>query len=248
MLLAHDDEGDGSPLVLLHAGVCDRRMWEPQWRSLTGLFRTVRCDLRGFGESPLPPERFNPADDVRRLLQELGIDRASLVGASFGGRVALEIATRWPEFVERLVLLCAEWEAIEPDPELRSFAEEEDRLLTDGDIDGAVELNVRTWLGADASAGHRSLVERMQRRAFEIQFEAGEDAVLEHEEVDPGAVRARALLISGAHDLPHFRHVAAALTERIAGAEHRQLDWAKHLPSLERPDLVGRLLLDHLSG
>ena len=248
MLLAHDDEGDGSPLVLIHAGVCDRRMWEPQWKALTERFRSVRCDLRGFGDSPLPRERFNPADDVRRLLLELGIQRASLVGASFGGRVALELATRWPELAEKLVLLCAEWEAIDPDPELQSFAEEEDGLLADGDIDGAVELNVRTWLGADASADNRSLVERMQRRAFEIQLEAGDDAVLEHDEVDPGAVRAPALVISGAHDFPHFRHVAAALTERIPGAQHRQLDWAAHLPSLERPDLVAGLLLDHLPG
>jgi pimeloyl-ACP methyl ester carboxylesterase len=162
--------------------------------------------------------------------------------------VALEIATRWPELVEKLVLLCADWEAIEPDPELRSFVEEEDRLLTEGEIDGAVDLSVKTWLGADASADHRSLVARMQRGAFEIQLGAGDDAVLEHEEVDPGAVRAGALVISGAQDFPHFRDVAAALTERIPGAEHRQLDWAGHLPSLEQPDLVDGLLLDHLSA
>lgn len=222
-------------------------MWEPQWKSLAERFRTVRCDLRGFGESPLPPERFNPADDVRQVLQTLGIDRANLVGASFGGRVALEITARWPELVDKLVLLSSEWEAIEPDLELRSFAEAEDRLLTDGDIDGAVELNVRTWLGADASADHRSLVERMQRRAFEIQLEAGEDAVLTHEEVDPAGIESPTLVISGGGDLAHFREVAAALTDRIPRAEHRVLDWSRHLPSLERPTEMERLLLDYLA-
>lgn len=248
ILLTHDDEGDGSPLVLIHAGACDRRMWEPQWESLTERFRTVRCDLRGFGDSPLPPEPFNPADDVERLLDQLEIERASFVAASFGGRVALEIATRWPDRVETLVLLSAAWEGIDPGPQLERFAEEEDRLLEEGDIGGAVELNLRTWLGADASADHRSLVERMQRRAFEIQLEAGDDAVLEGGDVDPGAVRAPTLVISGGRDLPHYREVAAALTQRIPGARHRELDWAGHLPSLERPDLVGELLLGYLSG
>src|SRR3954454_23810643 len=107
--LAYDDEGEGNPLLLIHAGVCDRRMWEPQWRALTERHRTVRCDLRGFGDSPLSAGRFNHADDVLGLLDALGIDRAGVVGASFGGRVALELAATWPQRVERLILLCGEW-------------------------------------------------------------------------------------------------------------------------------------------
>jgi pimeloyl-ACP methyl ester carboxylesterase len=244
--LAHDAEGDGPPLVLIHAGVCDRRMWEPQWRALTERFRTVRCDLRGFGDSPLPPESFNNADDVLRLLDALGIERASVVGSSFGGRVALELACTWPERVERLVLLCSAWEGVDPDPALASFAAEENRLLDAGDVDGAVELNVRTWVGPDASDAARSLVERMQRRAFEVQLEAGDDVLDEERDVDPGAVRARALSVAGALDFPRFRQIAAALADRIPEAEHMELEWAGHLPSLERPDLVTELLLRSL--
>ena len=152
-------------------------MWEPQWEALTERFRAVRCDLRGFGDSPLPPESFNNADDVLRLLDALGIERASVVGASFGGRVALELAATWPaRGCEKLVLLCGAWEGSDPDPALKSFAAEENRLLDAGDVDGAVELNVRTWLGPDASDASRSLVEAMQRRAFEVQLEAGDNA------------------------------------------------------------------------
>lgn len=223
-------------------------MWEPQWSPLTERFRTVRCDLRGFGESPLPHEHFNPADDVRRLLDDLEIERARFVGSSFGGRVALEIATRWPRRVERLGLLCAEWEAVETDPRLQAFTEDEDRLLGEGDIEGAVELNVRTWVSPEMSPDHRALFTQMQRLAFEIQLEAGDAAVLELEDVDPAAVEAPTLVVSGGRDFVHFRRVAAALAERIPNAEHLELDWAGHLPSLERPDLAGGLLLDHLSS
>jgi 3-oxoadipate enol-lactonase len=245
--LAHDDEGDGEPLVLIHAGVCDRRMWEPQWTALTERFRAVRCDLRGFGETPLPPERFNPADDVIGLLDALGFDRASLVGASFGGRVALELAATWPSRVQRLVLLSAEWEEVESDPELDSFASEEGRLLEQGDIDAAVDLNVRTWVGPDASEADRSLVRMMQRQAFEIQLAAGDDAEFEPREVDPRAIEAPTMVISGGRDLTHFRQVAAELSDRIPEAEHVELDWAAHLPSLERPDPVRELILEMLA-
>ena len=244
--LAHDDVGDGAPLLLIHAGVCDRRMWEPQWEALTERFRTIRCDLRGFGETPLPPERFNPADDVIALLDTLGLDRVSVVAASFGGRVGLELAATWPQRVEKLVLLSGEWENVERDPELESFGEEEDQLLSDGDVDGAAELNVRTWVGPEASDEVRSLVHTMQRHAFEVQLAAGDDAEFEPREVDPSAVKAPTLLVSGGRDFAHFREVAAELGDRVPEAQHLELEWAAHLPSLERPRRVTRLLLHHL--
>lgn len=221
-------------------------MWEPQWGALTERHRTIRCDLRGFGDSPLPDGAFNNADELIRLLDALGIDRASVVGASFGGRVALELAATWPERVDRLILLCGGWEGVEPDPELQAFAEEEEELLDEGEVDAAVELNVRTWLGPDASDASRSLVRRMQRRAFEVQLEAGDGPEVEHRDLNPRTVEAPALTVSGAQDFVHFRQVAAALAELIPNAEHLELDWAGHLPSLERPDLMAGLLLEHL--
>src|SRR5215207_6322075 len=97
VVLTHDVAGSGPAVVLLHSSVCDRRMWDPQWRTLLDAgYQVVRCDFRGHGQSPAPTEPFNAADDVRELLDELGIERAAVVGASFGGRVAQEIAARWP--------------------------------------------------------------------------------------------------------------------------------------------------------
>lgn len=246
--LAHDVQGDGEPLLLIHAGVCDRRMWEPQWRALTERFTAIRCDLRGFGETPLPAEPFNPADDVVALLDQLGLERVSVIAASFGGRVALELAATWPQRVEQLVLLCGEWEDVERDPELESFGEEEDRLLSEGDIDGATELNVQTWVGPEASDEVRSLVRTMQRHAFEVQLAAGDDAEFKPREVDPAAIEASTLLVSGGRDFAHFREVAAELEARIPEAERVELDWAQHLPSLERPRRVTRLLLHRVAG
>ena len=87
----------------------------------------------------------------------------------------------------------------------------------------------------------------MQRQAFEIQLAAGDDAEFEPREVDPGAIEAPTLVISGGRDLSHFRQVAAELSDRIPEAEHVELDWAGHLPSLERPDPVRELILEQLA-
>jgi 3-oxoadipate enol-lactonase len=221
-------------------------MWDPQWALLADRFDVVRCDLRGSGDSPLPAERYNDADDVHRLLDHLDIARSNVVGASFGGLVALELASRWPERVAKMILICPAWSGVDPGAELRRFAAEENALLAAGDLEGAVELNVRTWLGPDASEQTRDFVRRMQRRAFEVQLAAPEAAAPEDMNSDPAAIEAPTLIISAAHDLAHFSAVAAALAERIPRAERRHLDWAGHLPSLERPAEGGELLVDYL--
>jgi pimeloyl-ACP methyl ester carboxylesterase len=250
MLLAHDVEGDGRPVLLVHSGVCDRRMWEPLLPALGHTFRVVRPDLRGFGDSALPGERYADADDLDTLLGSLGISDAAVVGSSFGGRVALELATRHPARVSSLVLLCPAFRGIEvDDPQADAFGEEEERLLEAGDVEGATALNVRTWLGPQASPETAARVAQMQRHAFEVQLAA--DAAdpgpePERVEVDPGEVAVPTVVVSGAHDLVTFRTIATELAARIPGAEHVELHWAGHLPSLERPDAVLSLLLDVL--
>lgn len=249
MILAHDIDGDGPAVLLLHSGVCDRRMWEPQVPALARTHRVVRPDLRGFGDSPMPGEAYADADDLVALLDSLGVAEAAVVGSSYGGRVAMELATKHPGRVSSLVLLCPAHRGVDPDEELQAFGAEEDRLLEAGDVEGAVQLNVRTFLGPDGDEATAERIAQMQRRAFEVQLAA--DALdpgpqPERVEVDPSRLAVPTLVVSGALDLAHFREVAAVLAAQVPGAEHVELPWAGHLPSLERPDAVADLLLEAL--
>ncbi|QAY71043.1 alpha/beta fold hydrolase [Xylanimonas protaetiae] len=256
MLLAHDDTPAGSTapaVVLLHAGVADRRMWDSVTPALRHAYRVVRPDLRGYGDTPLPPEEYADADDVAALLDHLGVDDAAVVGASLGGRVALELAARHPARVRELVLLCPGLRVPEQTPAAQAFDDAEEALLAAGDIEGVVRLNVTTWLGPDAALSAREALAAMQRHALEVQLAAGEaeraDGVGPRPlrvDVDPARVAVPALVVSGAHDLDHFRAVAAHLAATIPGAEHVELSWAAHLPALERPAAVVSLLLDAL--
>ncbi|NUW31839.1 alpha/beta fold hydrolase [Nonomuraea sp. SMC257] len=247
MSLSHDVAGDGPAVVLLHSGVCDRRMWDPQWTALAAAgYRVIRPDLRGFGLSPVADGPYSDAGDVAGLLRALGVERATLVASSYGGRVALELAASRPELVTALALLCPGVPGHVPGPELRSFAEREDALLAAGDLDGAVELNVETWLGPEGGDEARERVRTMQRRAFEVQLAAAEQFPQTRPEADLAGIAAPCLVVSGAHDVPDFREIAARLPERLRQARHVELAWAGHLPSLERPDEVTELLLDYL--
>ncbi|MFE2764308.1 alpha/beta fold hydrolase [Streptomyces halstedii] len=246
MTLSHDVAGDGPVLVLLHSGVCDRRMWDAQWPALIdGGYRLVRCDLRGFGETPAPDRPHSDAEDVLALLDGLGIARAAVVGSSYGGQVALEFAARWPDRVSAMVLLCPALPGHEPSAELRALGEREEALIEAGDIVGATELMVDTWLGPDAAEPAREAVRKMQRHAFEVQL-AAEEFELDEAVVDLTAVQAPCLVLSGAHDLADFRRIAGRLPHLLTNADHVELPWAGHLPSMERPSAVTDLLIGFL--
>src|SRR5690349_16036565 len=121
MLLSHDVSGSGPAILLLHSGVADRRMWDDLVPALGHAFTVVRPDFRGFGQTPLPPGEYADADDLDTLLDHLGITDAAVVGSSFGGRVALELATLHPGRVSSLVLLCAAYRGVEPTADVQEF-------------------------------------------------------------------------------------------------------------------------------
>ena len=155
-------------VVFIHAGGVDGRMWHPLAERLDGL-RLHIPDLRGHGSTPLPPGEYAHADDLLRMLDDLRIGRATLVGASFGGWIALQLATKAPERVTALALLAStnlDRDDSEWSPQIVAFRAKEDALLAAGDIDGAVALGLRVW---KPRPGVRDLVEEMTREAFELQ-------------------------------------------------------------------------------
>ncbi|MEV7415766.1 alpha/beta hydrolase [Streptomyces sp. NPDC089919] len=276
MILSHDAAGSGPALVLLHSGVCDRRMWDPQWEAFQAAgYRVVRADLRGFGETPAEAGDYDPIADVWELLDSLGIERAAFVGASYGGKLSLAVAARHPERVTALALLASGLPGRAPSEEIRAWGAREDALLEADDLEGAVALNVDTWLGPEASAETRAAVAEMQRHAFTVQLAAEAAAVAAAEAAGPEAAEAEpeaepepaaaeeapqpapefdlsgitapALSVGGAHDFAHHRELAAELAVLLPHARHRELDWAGHLPSLERPEEITALLLDFLT-
>ena len=246
MTLAHDVAGEGPALVLLHSGVCDRRMWDAQWPALIEAgYRVVRCDFRGFGGTPAADGPCNDAEDVLDLLDALGMGRAALIASSYGGRVALEIAARWPDRVSAMALLCSALPGHEPTAERHSFNEREEALLEAGDIAAAVELGVETLLGPDADDAAREAVRQMQRHAFEVQL-AAEEFEPVTADFELSAVQAPCLVVSGGHDMADFRQIAALLAGRLTDAQQAELPWAGHLPSMERPSAVTDLLVGFL--
>ena len=251
MILPSDDVGSGPCVVLLHAGVSDRRMWDEHLAPVSaGGYRVVAMDLPGFGEAPLP-QLLEPWCDVLATMEALGVESAVLVGNSFGGAVALSAAVVSPERVTALVLVSAPPPHLEPSAQLRDAWEAESAAFARGDIDAAVEAVVDAWTLADAPVTLRERVATAQRRALELAAAAGEiDEASDPLEADPdalGRLTCPALVIAGGLEMTDFQHGAEFLARELANARHAVIAEAGHLAPLEQPERFRELLLGFLA-
>lgn len=102
--LYYEAAGSGASVILIHGGNLDRRMWDDQFALLQKQFRVIRYDARGYGRSSPADEPFAAHDDLAALLRGLRLTRASIIGLSLGGRIAMDFALAHPEMIDRLVL------------------------------------------------------------------------------------------------------------------------------------------------
>lgn len=237
--------GQGVPMLLLHAGIADGRMWQPQIDSWSQAYHLIVPDLRGFGRSPIPNRSFSYHQDLVGLLKHLEVGPVWLTGTSFGSRVALDLYLDHPELARGLVLVSPVVSGFEPDEAMQAFGREEDRLFEAGDLQAATELNMRMWLdGPQRSADQvnpqvREAVAAMQLHAFQMP-EPEEAAVIRPD--SPAIkrldeVRVPTLIIVGMLDVAAVIRHARMLAEQISRAQLELMAKAAHLPSMEQPAL-----------
>ena len=257
--LAYEIAGSGEPLVLVHAGVADRRMWEPQWLGFAASHRVIRYDLRGYGESLPPSGSWSQHADLLDLMTELGIERAHLVGTSVGAGIAVEAALAQPSAVASLVL-AAPGGALygTPSDELRSVWHEEVEALDRGDLDAAVEVNMLAWVDGPSRAPEavdpaiREFVGRMQREAFELPEWDPEGAP--ESELEPPAYARLAeigcwsLVLVGEGDQPVTQQAASHAASEILGARLEAWPEVGHMLTLERSAEFERLVLEFIAS
>lgn len=253
--IAYDAAGDGPPLLLLHAGIVDRRMWDPVWGSLTARFHAIRPDLRGFGQTPNPSGTHAHWSDAAALLGELVVGPADVIGISMGASAALELALSAPELVRRLVLIAPGLAGWDWAPSLRAAWGAEEAAYDAGDLDEVAWINVRTWLdgphrGAEAVPEElRQAVFAMQRAALDLE---NPEAVLET--LDPpsgsrlGEVAVPCLVLVGNLDQPDMVRIARHLAVGLPDARLEVLSGIAHLPPMEAPEAFLSAVLPFLEG
>jgi pimeloyl-ACP methyl ester carboxylesterase len=247
--------GAGRPIVLLHAGFMDHRMWDEQFELLAGDFTTIRYDARGHGRSSAPVGDFSNFQDLHDLLAGLGVPRATLVGLSLGARTAVDFALTHPHMVEGLALAAPGVSGMrQTDPVLLEYAKAMAAAEKAGDAGMLVEWFLRSWV--DGPGRTPAQVDQAMRARCQAMA-AGTVAKLTRDRgrvLEVGAIgrldelRAPTLVMVGDLDSSDIHQVADLLAAQVPGAAKVAVGGAGHMLNLERRDVFDRALLAFLDS
>lgn len=242
--------GDGRPVIFLHAGIADRRMWWSQLAAFAPIHNVVAFDRRGFGDTRYKPEPYNNVRDLDAVLEALDIERAVLVGSSQGGRIAIDYALTYPDRVDGLVLaataISGAPEAVYPGKIARLVDEME--LAEKGhDKEWLNRLYARAWLDGPAQpegrVGGNLRLLLLDMSAISLR---AEPPGRETSRVD-GYARFRDLkvpieLVTGELDFPHINERSLKLSGQVRRAHLSVVPGTAHFPNLEQPAKFNAIL------
>jgi pimeloyl-ACP methyl ester carboxylesterase len=245
--LAYDEAGEGRALLLLHAGVTDRRMWDDVLPALARSHRVVRYDTRGYGETrQLEDVPYSNRADAIAVLDHLGIERATIVGVSRAGSIALDTALEFPSRISGVVHVAGGVGGFETDvtPEEEAAFEESERLEEARDWPALVDAELRLWvdgLGQPSDRVAPAVRERVREMLVDLHRDHADEPLDQVIVLEPRAaarlseLRVPVLVISGELDTPETNAAGRYLAENLPGARHEVIAGVAHLPPMERP-------------
>ncbi len=249
--LAYDVCGEGSPLILIHGGLLDRRMWDEHVPVFAQSFRVVRYDVRGYGESHMPNIPYLDAQDLAELLGVLGIQKAVVLGLSMGSAIALDFTLNYPDMVETLLLAA---------PTISGYkmtsAEMRQRWQA---LVSAVKANDRTRLfdlwandpmmpqAQEYPAAHQRYRELLSEYSFVHYFSPGLQQPLVPAAVERlRDVEVPTLILVGDRDSEEVLTQADLLAEGIATSRKVVVSGSRHMLNMEQPEEFNRYVLEFL--
>ena len=244
------EQGNGPPVLLLHGVGAASESYDAIVRQLDSRFRLLRYDLRGHGESGKPAGPYALADyiaDAVALLDARGIQRAHMVGFSFGGMIAQAIAATHPQRVDALVLISSV--AARSDEE-RTRIRARASTLESGGAASTIDAALERWFTPAFREAHPEIVEQRIKlatandpagyaAAYRVFAESDMDEELQ-------AIRARTLVMTGEHDVGSTPRMARLIHQRVAGSRLEILPGLRHSVLAEAPELIAKHLLRFL--
>jgi pimeloyl-ACP methyl ester carboxylesterase len=251
--LYYESVGSGEAVILIHGFSLDRRTWDGSFEMLAEAHHAVRYDVRGFGRSELPGEiAYRDVDDLAALMDWLEIQRATLIGLSMGGGIAVDFALTYPERVRGLVVV---------DSLVSGFRWSDEGRVLDAAVwaaarDQGIEAGKAAWLKHPLiarGAAHPECGARVRQMVGEYSGWHFVNRSLQSG-IEPRAITrldqisVPTLVVVGELDQPDFRAMAEALSTGIPGAEKAVIKGVGHLANMEGREKFGEVVGEFIRG
>jgi len=252
--LHYEIAGTGQPLVLIHGGLVNSGLWDDQFEVFAQHCRVLRYDVRGFGQSKLPTAYYSNHGDLRDLLDSLGIERATVLGLSMGGGIAIDFTLTYPDHTTALIPVAAALGGYQM-KDTSSLRAELNDAYNSGDKPRAIELSLRLWTdGPNRTTDQVDPAARERIRAMTIHTFDLPDTENYLQPLKPPAIDRLAeihvptLFIVGDQDVPDILEISDLIVTHVPGARKAVITNTAHHLNVEQPDEFNRIVLDFLNS
>ena len=250
--LAYTDAGSGTPVVFIHGYPFNRSLWNEQLDALSGSYRVVAPDLRGFGESDSPegPATMNRmAQDVAQLMDGLGISRAVIAGLSMGGYVALAFYKQFPSRVSALVLADTRAQG-DTEEGKQTRAQQAEKALSEG-MAGIADAMLPKLLTPETVSKRPEVVKRIRDMMLKTKPEGAAAALMGMAEREDqtefiSSINVPTLILVGREDAITPVADSETMHSKIAGSRLSVIENAGHVSNLEQTDKFNEALVGFL--
>jgi pimeloyl-ACP methyl ester carboxylesterase len=237
------EAGRGAPVILLHGSGGEGARWMPTMQGLAPSFRVIAPDQIGWGASDKPLTIYHGgvfAEFLARFMREIGVPKAALVGQSMGAGVALQMAVRYPQMVERMVLVNGGGFTSPNDPRAPAPDWHARQIANAGTLAESREYLEKMYynhnLISDELVEHNLILRLRSAYTAESVQTANARGLGQLTEDEVRGIKLPTLLVWGAHDKLSPPANADKLNAAIAGSRKLLIDKAGHYPFIEHPD------------
>ena len=249
--LYYEVAGKGDPVVLIHGGFMDNRMWDYQFGACAKNFRIIRYDLRGAGRSRRNyKEGYSQVEDLYELLRHLKVEKAHIIGLSMGGELAIDFTLSHPEIVLSLTAANAGLSGVPFSGEGMGVMRRVFKAAAEEGLPQAVDLLMKAPLFSTVAKNNKQATEKIRVMLEDnAHFLQGGNA---NEPLKPPAggrlaeIRVPTLIILSELNDEYGKTVAVKLEEGVAGSKKVVISQAGHMVNMEKPKEFNKAVLSFL--
>jgi 3-oxoadipate enol-lactonase len=248
--LYYEADGEGTPITLIHAGVAHLRMWDEQVAAWRDRHRVIRYDTRGFGRTETRDVPYSNRDDLRALLDHLGIEQTHLLGLSRGAMIAADFTVEQPERVKSLTWVAGGLRGFEvEDPRLTDLWAAMERLEEAHDWEPLVDMETRLWVDGFGEPEDR-VDPGVRKKMIQWNLENYRAEQPANQPIQPDSPAAEhldaltmpTLFMWGTLDELGVIRSGEKLAAEVPGARSKVFEGVAHMVNLERPEEFNRIV------